>query len=49
MKQVLKQKDYKKLEPVIKKLADEGIISIQEVTRDENELKEMQKGAKTWC
>ncbi len=49
LKQVLKQKDYKKLEPVIKKLADEGIISIQEVTRDENELKEMQKGAKTWC
>ncbi len=25
LKQVLKQKDYKKLEPVIKKLADEGI------------------------
>lgn len=31
LKQVLKQKDYKKVEPVIKKLANEEMISIQEV------------------
>lgn len=31
LKQVLKQKDYKKLETVIKKLANEEVISIQEV------------------
>ena len=31
LKQVLKQKDYKKLEPVIAKLAKEDTISIQEV------------------
>jgi len=31
MKQVLKQKEYKKLELVIKKLASEEVISIQEV------------------
>ena len=31
LKQVLKQKDYKKLEPVISKLAKEDTISIQEV------------------
>ena len=31
LKQVLKQKDYKKLEPVITKLAKEDTISIQEV------------------
>ena len=31
LKQVLKQKDYKKLEPVIKKLANEDDINIQEV------------------
>lgn len=31
MKQVLKQKDYKKLKTVIKKLANEEAISIQDV------------------
>ena len=31
MKQVLKQRDYKKLEPIIAKLAREEIVSIQEV------------------
>ena len=31
LKQVLKQKDYKKLEPIIKWLAREEIVSIQEV------------------
>lgn len=31
MKQVLKQKDYKKLELVIKNLANEEVISIQKV------------------
>ena len=31
LKQVLKQKEYKKLELVIKKLASEEVISIQEV------------------
>lgn len=31
LKQVLKPKDYEKLEPVIKKLAKEKTISIQEV------------------
>lgn len=31
LKQVLKQKDYKKLEPVIKKLANKEVINIQEV------------------
>ena len=30
LKQVLKQKDYKKLEPIIKWFAKEEIISIQE-------------------
>lgn len=33
MKQVLKQKDYKKLESVIKWLAKEETISIQEVMK----------------
>lgn len=31
MKQVLKHKDYKKLEPIIKKLAHEEVVSIQDV------------------
>lgn len=31
MKQVLKQNDYKKLEPIIKKLAQKRMINIQEV------------------